>query len=184
MVVSLICILVALATAFTDSLGNYVATFWSQDIGSSMTSLSFGSVFFSNLISVFILKTMTSKSVIYVSNIATIGSMSLIYAGVRSDILPLQIVSFPTTGVAMSCILPSRPTFAQEAVTRISGIIASALLFAGDVGAMVNPILLGYLMEYVTPMWYIYLSLLEAAFCFVIFTITSVITRKYIIADI
>ena len=127
-------------------------------MGSSMTSLSFGSVLFSNLISVFILKTMTSKSVIYVSNIATIGSMSLIYAGVRSDIQSLQIVSFPTTGVAMSCILPS--TFAQEAVTRISGIIAPALLFAGAVGAMVNPILLGYLMEYVTPMWYNYLSLL------------------------
>ena len=102
LVVCLMCIVSALATALVDSLINYLATFgilqlhWSPDMGSSMTSLHFAMYAVGNFIGVLILKVMASKPFIFLSYIASIVSMALIYVGTRSEIPALQTVSIAT----------------------------------------------------------------------------------------
>ena len=190
LVVTLLCIVSAIGTAVVDSIANYLASFgilqldWSEDMGSSMTSLYFATYAVGNLIGVFILKCITSRSFVYLTYITSIGSIALLYIGVYWTITVLQTIAVAAIGLSMSAILPTIFTWTQQAVTQISGVIASALLFAGSVGTMANPILLGYLMESVTPMWYLYLSILETIFCFAIFIIADLITRKLIISDL
>ena len=189
LVVTLLCIVSAIGTALVDVFPSYLATFglhqldWSQGMGSSMTSLYFAMYAVGNLLGVFILKCITSKSFVFLTYITSIGSIALLYVGVRWTIAALQTIPVAAIGLTTSAILPNIFTWTQEAVTPITGIIASAFLFAGSVGAMANPILLGYLMESVTPMWFLYLSISEAVLCFSIFIVAVLIINKFLIPD-
>ena len=189
LVVTLLCIVSAVATALVDIFPSYLATFglyqlhWSSGMGSSMTSLYFAMYAVGNFLGVFILKCISSKSFVILSYITSIGSIVIFYVGVRFAITPLQTIPIAATGLATSAILPTIFTWTQEAVTPISGMIASAFLFSGSVGAMLNPILLAYLMESVTPMSFLYLSILEAVFCFAIFIVAVLFISKFLIQD-
>lgn len=184
LVVILLCIISAVGTALLDSFPSYLSTFgllqleWPQNIGSSMTSLFFAMYAVGNLLGVFILRFISSRSFIYLSYISGIGSILLFYIGIWWTITPLQTIPVAVIGLTTSAILPTIFTWTEEAVCHVSGVVASAFLFAGSVGAMANPVLLGFLMESVTPMWFLYLTILEISFCFTIFIIAALIIRK------
>ena len=185
-VVILLCVVSAVATALVDMFPSYIATFgllqlgWSQDFGSSMTSLFFAMYAVGNLLGVFILKCITSQSFIYIAYFTSIGSIFLFLVSVLWTITALQTIVIAAIGMTVSAILPTLFTWTQEAVTPISGKIASAFLFAGSAGGMANPVLLGFLMESVSPMWFLYLSLAEILFCFVLFTAAVAVVKTFL----
>ena len=185
-VVILLCVVSAVATALVDMFPSYIATFgllqlgWSQDFGSSMTSLFFAMYAVGNLLGVFILKCITSQSFIYIAYFTSIGSIFLFLVSVLWTITALQTIVIAAIGMTVSAILPTLFTWTQEAVTPISGKIASAFLFAGSAGGMANPVLLGFLMESISPMWFLYLSLAEVLFCFVLFTAAVTVVKTFL----
>lgn len=186
LVVILLCVVSAVGTALVDMFPSYLATFgllqlrWSQDFGSSMTSLFFAMYAVGNLLGVFILKCINSRSFIYIAYITSIGSIFLFLVSVLWALTALQTIVIAAIGMTVSAILPTLFTWTQEAVTPISGKIASAFLFAGSAGGMANPVLLGFLMESISPMWFLYLSLAEILFCFVLFTAAVIVVKTFL----
>lgn len=60
----------------------------------------------------------------------------------------------------------------------VYGISASTFLVAGSVGSMANPVLLVFLMENVTPMWFLYLAIFEISLSFILFSGAVLMVRK------
>ena len=183
--VALLCAVSTLATGFVDHFPSFLATFgmlqlgWSQDRGSSMTSLMFATYAVGNLVGVFLLKCIKSRTLIYISYTTTFMSIFLFFVSVWWRIGPLQWIAVAVCGFTMSPILPTLFTWTQEAVAPVSGKIASAFLFSGSIGGMVNPIILGNLMESSTPMWFIYLNASFATLCVTLYTIAVLLVWKF-----
>ena len=182
----LLCIVSGIGTGIVDSFPSFLATFgllqlgWSQGTGSSLTSLYFAMYAVGNLIGVFALKCISSRSFIFAMYSSSLVSLLLFFVGVELTIGPLVWITVAFTGLTTSAMVPTVYTWTQEAVTPISGKIASVFLFGGSAGAMFNPILLGFLMESVSPMWLLYLNFAEVLFCTVLFTLAVLIVRKYL----
>lgn len=184
LLVIVLCIISALATAVVERFSGYLTTFgllhlkWSQDYGSSMTSLYFAMYAVGSLLGAFILRFISSRSFIHLSYIASIGSLFLFYSGVCCTIAPLQYIPTAAFGLSSSAILPATFTWIQEPMTPVYGISASTFLVAGSVGSMANPVLLVFFMENVTPMWFLYLAIFEISLSFILFSGAVLMVRK------
>ena len=184
LVLILLCAVSTLATGFVDHFPSFLATFgmlqlnWTQDIGSSMTSLMFAMYAIGNLVGVFLLKLMRSRTLIYLSYSTTFVSLLILFISVWWDIRGLQWFAVAIVGFTMSPLIPTLFTWTQEEVAPVSGKIASSFLFSGSIGGMVNPIILGNLMESSTPMWFIYLNAGFAVMCVILYTTSVLIVWK------
>ncbi|XP_060575277.1 uncharacterized protein LOC132732782 [Ruditapes philippinarum] len=173
------------ATAYIDLFPSFLTTFvmsqldWTQQAASSLTSLYFGMYAVGNFIGVFILAYITPTKLIVTSYLTS----GISIAGVLLSVLFIQTelvwVSVGLSGITMSGILPTLFTITQENVTPITARLASCLLISGSAGVMVNPILLGYMMEVFSPMWFIYLSLGETVVCSMLFATVFTLSRLY-----
>lgn len=174
-----------IATAYIDLFPSFLVTFimeqnqWTQKAASSLTSLYFGTYGVGNFIGVFILAYITSTKLIVFSYI----SSGIVMLGILLSVLYTKTilvwVTVALSGITMSAILPTLFTWTQENVTPITGRLASGLLISGSAGVMVNPLLLGYMMEMYSPMWFLYLSLGETVFCGLLFTTALTLSRIY-----
>lgn len=179
--VSLLCAVSAIGTALVDNIPKYLATFgilelgWSQDYGSSMTSLFFAMYAVGNLLGAFVLKCITSRSFTFLTYFTSVGSILLLLVSVQWEISTIQTVMIGAIGLTVSNILPTIFAWTQDEVISISGKIASAFLFSGSAGGMANPVLLGFLMESLDPKWFLYLHLAEVLFCFVVYTSAALV---------
>jgi MFS family permease len=79
----------------------------------------------------------------------------------------------------MSIIFPTIFSWTEAEVLRVTGRIASLFLIGSSSGTMVNPIVLGFLMDELTPMWFCYLLLGESVMLFVLF-IAALFLSKHI----
>ena len=184
--VILLCAVSAVGTALVDNIPKYLATFglleldWSQEYGSSMTSLFFAMYAVGNLLGAFILKCITSRSFTFLTYLTSVATIFLLLVSVQWTITAIQTVMIGAIGLTVSNILPTIFAWTQDEVTPVSGRIASAFLFSGSAGGMANPVLLGFLMESLDPKWYLYLHLAEVLFCFVVYTIAALVIMIYL----
>lgn len=173
------------ATAYIDLFPSFLTTFvlgqlqWTQQSASTLTSVYFGMYAVGNFIGVFILAYITSSKLIAISYVTSGVSITGILLSVMFVQKELIWVTVALSGITMSGILPTLFTWTQEHVTPITARLASGLLISGSLGVMVNPLLLGYMMDVYSPMWFIYLSLGETVLCAVLFTTAFVLSRLY-----
>ncbi|XP_060086072.1 sodium-dependent glucose transporter 1A-like [Ylistrum balloti] len=80
-------------------------------------------------------------------------------------------------GASMSIIFPTVFSWTEEELTPVSGKVASLFLISASSGTMTNPIILGYLMQTLSPMWFTYLLFGESAVLVVLFIILLVIAK-------
>lgn len=73
----------------------------------------------------------------------------------------------------MSVMWPAFFTWTEERVTSVTGHIASLFLVAGSVGAMLNPLAIGYTMDNLTNLGFVYWTLGEAVFLVFLFIAVS-----------
>lgn len=175
-----------IATAYIDLFPSFLVTFimeqvhWAQQPASTLTSVYFGTYGVGNFIGVFILAYISSTKLITFSYISSCIMILGILLSIIYNQTELIWVTVGLSGITMSSILPTLFTWTQENVTPITGSLASGLLISGSAGVMVNPLLLGYMMEVFSPMWFIYLSLGETVFCGCLFTTALVLSRVYL----
>ncbi|CAG2192941.1 NAGLT1 [Mytilus edulis] len=62
----------------------------------------------------------------------------------------------PMSGFCQSIIFPLLLSWIEEDLFKVTGKIVSVIMFLGSVGVMVTPIILGYLIDLFTPMWFPY----------------------------
>lgn len=173
------------ATAYIDLFPSFLTTFvmtqldWNQQAASSLTSVYFGMYAVGNFIGVFILAYITPTKLIVFSYITSGISISGVLLSVLFVQTEIVWVTVALSGITMSGILPTLFTFTQENVTPITARLASGLLISGSAGVMANPLLLGYMMEVFSPMWFIYLSLGETVVCAMLFATVFTLSRLY-----
>ncbi|XP_053406333.1 sodium-dependent glucose transporter 1-like [Mercenaria mercenaria] len=173
------------ATAYIDLFPSFLTTFlmsqlnWTQKAASSVTSLFFGMYAVGNFIGVFILAYITPAKLIVTSYISSGITLLGVLLSVLFEQTELVWVTVALSGITMSGILPTLFTWTQEHVTPITARIASGLLISGSVGVMANPLLLGYMMDVYSPMWFIYLSLGETVVCSLLFATAFTLSRLY-----
>lgn len=65
----------------------------------------------------------------------------------------------PIIGFAVSVFFPSIFLWTEEDFVPVTGRVASLLMFSAALGSMINPIIIGYLMDRFTPKCFVYITL-------------------------
>lgn len=81
-------------------------------------------------------------------------------------------------GLAMSVVFPTLFSFTEEKLLPVSGKVVSLLMFSAAVGGMVNPLVMGYFMENVSPLFFCYLPLGECVCFSLSFFVAVCLSRK------
>jgi fucose permease len=89
-------------------------------------------------------------------------------------------VSIALIGAAMAPIFAATFMWMDAELVRTTGPVTGATMIAMSAGAMVNPIILGFLMTEVSPMCYTYLLFGEACLCLLTFLILRAFSHFYL----
>lgn len=169
-----------------DEFGNYLMTFsvlwlgWSKETGSYATTVywtcfiigRFGGIFISNCYSQGrILTTFISLMVVSIfgfglSSHFRIGTLVWIFTGFM--------------GFSMSVIVASIFSWTSQNVIKITGKVTSTFLVTASTGVMFFPILTGYMMEYYSPMWFVYILAIVMVTNVAVYISIRLLARHYI----
>ena len=80
-------------------------------------------------------------------------------------------------GLGVSITFPTAVSWVEENLFPVTGKISAVMFIAASSAAVVNPIILGFLMEEVTPLWFPYLITIENTMLLVVFFICVVLAK-------
>lgn len=142
---------------------------WSKTEGSTASSIFWIAFAAGRLSGIAIVKYINISLVLVIFfSILTTGA-TLFLIGVIVNIKVLVWISIGVVGYGMSIIFASVFSWLSENVRRLTGKMASVLFICLSLGTMGAPVLLGYLMDNLTFMWFIYLVLILVCVVFVIY---------------
>ncbi|KAK3108871.1 hypothetical protein FSP39_017622 [Pinctada imbricata] len=155
-------------SAIEDTFAGFLATFcvkqmdWSKASGSFATSIYWAAFGGGRFCGIFLVQFFSPVRMIliYLCLLITafgglfVTSLKVYDAGVW--------LCAPLSGFALSIIFPTIFIWTEEEMINVTGKIASLFLIASSSGTMINPIVLGLLMDKLTPMWFCYLLLAES----------------------
>ncbi|XP_060062915.1 sodium-dependent glucose transporter 1-like [Ylistrum balloti] len=142
---------------------------WTKTHGSLATSLYFGSIGLGHFINMFTVRMvdhvklmgMNCFMLILAMIVLTLSADNIFHAGVW--------VAPPLAGLSLSIIYPIIFTWTEDVFIPVTGRISSLFILTGAMGSMINPLILGILMDEQSPMWYCYLLLIESILQFVFY---------------
>lgn len=166
-----------------DTFAGFIMTFvvlhlkWSKTKGTQITSVFWISFSVGRLFAIVISKYLTPWKMLALDFVLLILSFLTLLLGVESS-EAFSWVCTVAVAVAMASIFPSGMTWMDKSIMKISGKVASFLLVCASFGSMVNPVLVGYLFENDTPMWFIYLLFAHTLICSITFAVTTVLVWR------
>lgn len=183
-VMVILTMLLLLITGWIDTFAGFLTTFcirelgWPKDHGVLATSVFWIAFCVTNFLTIFLVQYFSTETLLFgyftLSLAAFIGLLlSSIY-----KVFPLVWVSVTLEGAGMSIMWPAMFAWTEETVTEISRRLSSLFLVAGGVGLMVNPLILGYLMDHVAEIWFVYLLMGEGFIIFVAFAVIAIIYKQ------
>ena len=182
----ILCFFYFLYCAVEDTFAGYLTTFvvtqlhWSKSQGAQVASVFWASFAAGRFLGIFAVRVLSSVKLLFVSCLALLLAM-LAFCLLSYHAVFLGVWLFTAlNGIAMATIFPTGFTWMEEELVRVTGRVSSSILIAASAGSMTNPILLGYLMQKVTPMWFCYLLLGQSALTLGIFLFLLALSRLYI----
>ncbi|CAC5397253.1 NAGLT1 [Mytilus coruscus] len=88
----------------------------------------------------------------------------------------------PMSGFCQSILFPLLLSWIEEDFFKVTGKIVSVIMFLGSIGTMVTPIILGYLIDLFTPMWFPYAEVI-ASVCMLLLYFVLLFIRSKIVVD-
>ncbi|XP_033761423.1 sodium-dependent glucose transporter 1-like [Pecten maximus] len=179
-----ICLFLALNAALENTFNYLLVTFcieqmtWTKVQGSFATSLFWATFGTGRFLGIWLIKML--KPVVLIGVFTTsLGFVFLAfvvfsYLKIDAGIWACAV----SAGAAMSIIFPTVFTWTNESFITMSGKVASLFLISASCGAMINPILLGYLMENFTPMWFAYLLFGDSVAAIAVYIIMLLLVRR------
>ena len=181
-----LCLFYFVYCAVEDTFAAYLTTFvvtqlrWTKSEGAQVTSVFWATFASSRFLGIFAVRVLSSVKLLFVSCLVLLLFM-LAFCLLSNHAVYLGVWVFTAlNGIAMAAIFPSGFTWMEEELVRVTGRVASSILIACSAGSMVDPIVLGYLMQQETPMWFCYLLLGQSALCFAMFLFLLALSRLYI----
>lgn len=169
------CALSALYTGLEETFVEFLSAFcveqmdWSKTQGSIATSLYFGSIGFGHFINIFTVRAVDQVKLMGGYCIMLILVMIGLTISAEHVFHPGVWISSPLVGLSLSIIYPIIFTWTEDAFLPVTGRISSLFILTGAMGSMINPVILGVLMDERSPMWYCFLLLTESILQFVFY---------------
>ena len=146
-----------------DGFASFLMTFtlnrlnWNKDTGSYITTVFWACFVTGRFFGIFIVGCCKQSTMLttYLCFIA-LSSIGFLLASIFS-VIPLIWIFTGTLGFSMSIVFPCIFGWTSENILKITGKISSMFLVSAGLGAMLFPLLVGYLMEYVSPLWFAYM---------------------------
>lgn len=169
-----------------DEFGNYLMTFsiiwlgWNKETGSYATTLYWACFVLGRFAGIFIVSCFKQRTILttFISFLAI--SVIGFWLGSRFYVIPLVWIFTGAMGLSMSVIVASIFSWTAENVMPISGKISGMFLVSASTGVMFFPILTGYLMEFYSPMWFVYILLIAMLSILVVYALVRILSRIYI----
>lgn len=172
--------------AVEDTFSGFLATFcinhlnWSKGTSSFATSTHWAAFSIGRFSGIFLIKFFKPVQLLCTYCILLMSAfVGLLIVSITMT-TELVWVFIAIAGFSMSIIFPCIFTWTEESILKVSGMISSMLLIAASSGLMLNPRLLGYLMDKFTPMWFVYLLLAESCLCFSLFMAVCILVRMFV----
>ncbi|XP_033761399.1 LOW QUALITY PROTEIN: uncharacterized protein LOC117343177 [Pecten maximus] len=162
-------------SAIEDTFAGFLTTFcvkqmkWTKAMGSFTTSVYWASFGGGRFVGIFLVKMCDPVRIITLYSTLLVLSFVGLYCTSTGQFDGGVWVCAFLGGFALSVIFPTIFTWTEAELLPVTGKIASIFLIASSSGTMVNPIVLGYLMDSLTPMWFCYLLLGESIAMYILF---------------
>ncbi|XP_048245907.1 sodium-dependent glucose transporter 1A-like [Haliotis rufescens] len=142
---------------------------WTKVTGARITSAFWAAYAFGRLAAIFFIT--------YVSHVKICGlfffflilaQVGMIFAGMYLSKVFIWITAC-AVGFSISISFPAMLTWIEKDFVQLSGKIMSVIFIAVGLGGMVNPQIIGHLMEVSSPLWYNYILTIESVLLFLSF---------------
>ncbi|XP_005089500.1 sodium-dependent glucose transporter 1C [Aplysia californica] len=182
-----LCLLYVVYCCVEDTFASFLMTFVVNEYdhvtkskGAYMTTFYWASFAVGRFLSIFLAKYMRAVRLMYLCSTLMIIAYSAFLVSAHFAAIDALTVFAGLAGVAMSSLFPSGLSWTEAELMPVTGWISSFILIGSSIGMMVNPLILGYLMEEVANMWFCYLLLGETLLMCVIFLFLLFFNRKYV----
>lgn len=172
--------------AVEDTFAGFLATFcnnhlnWSKGTSSFATSTQWAAFSVGRFSGIFLIKVFKPVQLLCTYCIFLMSAfVGLLIVSITMT-TELVWVFIAIAGFSMSIIFPCIFTWTEESILKVSGMVSSMLLIGASSGFMLNPLLLGYLMDKLSPMWFVYLLLAESCLCFSLFMAVFILVRMFV----
>ncbi|KAK6192311.1 hypothetical protein SNE40_003800 [Patella caerulea] len=166
-----------------NSFEAYLMTFvvmelkWSKGKGTQITSVYWAAFAVSRFLGIFIIRCLRPAVMLFICISGLTLSFTCFLLCSHFQIHIGIWICAVLVGLSMSVVFPTGFTWAQENLLNITGKITSLILVAASAGTVINPVIIGYLMEELSPMWYCYLLVGESILCFTIFVVLVFVAK-------
>ena len=79
----------------------------------------------------------------------------------------------------MAPVFPTSFSWMEKEMIRVTGRVTSTVVVGASCGAMLNPVILGFLMQELSPMWFCYLLFAQTVLLFLLFLFLLSVSRFY-----
>lgn len=154
--------------AMEDGFNNFLATFcvsklkWTKYMASIVTAVFWISYTVARFIGIFLARIFKPVKLMFILTVLVILGFLGFFLSAQFKVYEGIWISSGVVGLAMSMIFPLVFAWTEESILPVTGFVASLFLIAASLGSMINPIVLGFLMDYSSPMWLAYIMLGES----------------------
>ncbi|XP_061179928.1 sodium-dependent glucose transporter 1A-like [Saccostrea echinata] len=180
----IIMLFMGLYCAMEDGFNNFLATFcvselkWTKYIASVVTAVFWASFTAGRFLGIFLAHSFkTVRMIIFLSIFLLLGFLGF-FLTAQFKFYEGIWISTGLIGFSMSIIFPSIFSWTEESILPVTGFIASLFLIASSAGSTINPIIIGFLMDNSTPMWFTYIMLGESAIMLIVFFLAWIFANR------
>ena len=167
---------------FSDFLMTFVLNRlnWSKETGSFLTTIFWACFTIGRFAGIFIVGHCKQSTMLtlYLGFIA-LSSFGFML-GTVFNVFPLIWIFTGTLGFSMSVVFPCIFGWTSENILNITGKISSLFLVSAGLGGILFPLLVGYLMEYFSPLWFVYMLMIFTGVAISIYLLIRLITHACI----
>ena len=171
--------------AVEDTYAGFLMTYlikqlqWEKSQGSVATSLYWAAFSFGRFCGIFLIHRFKPVQLLFVYLILLICSFLAIYITTML-ITPVIWAFIPFAGFSMSIVFPCIFTWTEESILNVTGKVSSMFLISASSGLMINPLILGYLIDNFSPLCFAYLLFAESVLCLLLFLSVLFLVKKYV----
>ncbi|XP_035826610.1 sodium-dependent glucose transporter 1-like [Aplysia californica] len=160
-----------------DTFGSFLMTFvvrefkdLSKSQGAYITAIYWASFACSRFLMIFLARILSPTHILTLCGCVNFLSFSCFTISVHLRAITGVTVLAAFAGLGMSALFPSGLSWCESKLLPVTPRLASGIFFASSIGTMTNPLLIGYLMEEVSNIWFCYVLLVQVSALGVVFT--------------
>lgn len=182
----MICIIYVLYCWAEVSFTSYLMTFLVKEYnetksrGAHVTSVFWALFAASRFSMIFISQILTAVQLLYISCVLMLITSVCFTISAAFGVVDALMVFTALLGLSVSAVFPAAFSWTESELMRVTSRVSASIHVSSSIGGMISPLLLGYLMENVSNMWFCYLLIIEIALMCLVFLILLLTARCFI----